>query len=98
MEQGDIDSLHGDDDDDFDTQAPPTFSSAEKRRSNTKSITNIALASLRHHTGLRETAEISTAAWIDAGLITETDTTLVINHNKVKRAQDKMQVMMQKLG
>lgn len=53
-------------------------------------ITNIALASLRHHTGLRETAEIATAAWIDAGLISRFDTTLIIDHNKVKRAQERI--------
>jgi hypothetical protein len=57
---------------------------------NTKDISNIALASMRHHTGLRETAEIATAAWIDAGLISAEDTHLVIDHNKLKRAQDKL--------
>jgi len=57
---------------------------------NTKNITNIALASMRHHTGLRETAEIATAAWIDAGLITDEDKHLIIDHNKVKRAQQKL--------
>ena len=62
----------------------------EKRSRNKKDISNIALASIRHHTGLRETAEIATAAWIDGGLITEDDTHLVIHHNKVKRAQDKI--------
>ena len=62
----------------------------EKRSRNKKDISNIALASIRHHTGLRETAEIATAAWIDGGLITEEDTHLVIDHNKVKRAQDKI--------
>ena len=62
----------------------------EKRSRNKKDISNIALASIRHHTGLRETAEIATAAWIDGGLITEDDTHLVIDHNKVKRAQDKI--------
>ena len=53
-----------------------------KRQYNTKYISNVALASIRHHTGLRETAEIATAAWIDAGLIDETDTHLVIDHAK----------------
>ena len=62
----------------------------EKRSRNKKDIFNIALASIRHHTGLRETAEIATAAWIDGGLTTEDDTHLVIDHNKVKRAQDKI--------
>ena len=64
----------------------------KKKIQNTKDITNIALASMRHHTGLRETAEIATAAWVDAGLITEDDTHLVIDHNKVKRAQDRLMV------
>ena len=62
----------------------------KKKLRNTKDISNIALASMRHHTGLRETAEIATAAWVDAGVITEDDTHLVIDHNKVKRAQDKL--------
>ena len=49
-------------------------------------ITNIAIASMRHHTGLRETAEIAIAARIDARLITKDNTLLIIDHNKVKRA------------
>ena len=57
---------------------------------NTKDISNIAMASMRHHSGLREAAEIATAAWIDAGIITESDTHLVIDHNKLKRAQNKL--------
>jgi len=57
---------------------------------NTKEIRNIALASMRHHTGLRETAEIATAAWIDSDLITDEDKHLIIDHNKVKRAQLKL--------
>lgn len=57
---------------------------------NRKDISNIALASMRHHTGLRETAEIATAAWIDGGLITPDDVHLVIDHNKVRRAQEKL--------
>ena len=62
----------------------------KKNTYNTKDISNIALASMRHHTGLRETAEIATAAWIDGGLITKDDTHLVIDHNKVKRAQERL--------
>lgn len=57
---------------------------------NRKDISNIALASMRHHTDLRETAEIATAAWIDGGLITPDDVHLVIDHNKVRRAQEKL--------
>ena len=53
-------------------------------------ISNTALASMRHHTGLRETAEIATAALIDAGVITDNDTIVVIDHNKIKRAQEKL--------
>ena len=62
----------------------------QKSKHNTMDITNIALASLRHHTGLREAAEIATAALIDAKLITEEDHQLIIDHNKLKRAQDKL--------
>jgi len=61
-----------------------------KQVRNTKNISNIALASMRHHTGLRQIAEIATAAWIDAGIITEDDTHLVIDRNKVRRAQEKL--------
>ena len=70
----------------------PDAQEKDKKRPkyNTEDIANIALASLRHHTGLRETAEIATAAWIDAGLITHSDTTKVIDHNKVKRAQTRI--------
>ena len=57
---------------------------------NTMNIPNIALASMRHHTGLREAAEIAQTAWVDAGLITPEDTHLVIDHNKIKRAQEKL--------
>ena len=64
--------------------------SCKRDKYNTRDISNIALASLRHHTGLRETAEIATAAWIDAGVITQFDTALVIDHNKVRRAQEKV--------
>ena len=66
-----------------------------KRQYNTKDISNVALASLRHHTGLRETAEIATAAWIDAGLINETETHLVIDHSKVRRAQERVMMSLQ---
>ena len=56
---------------------------------NTMNIKNVALASLRHHIGLRETAKIATAALIDAKVITEGNTSLIIDHNKVKRAKEK---------
>ncbi|XP_065665091.1 uncharacterized protein LOC136086713 [Hydra vulgaris] len=56
---------------------------------NTMSIENIALASMRHHTSLRETAEIATATLIDAKIISKSDCHLIIDHNKVKRAQEK---------
>jgi len=61
-----------------------SITTRKRTKYNTEDISHIAMASLRHHTGLRETAEIATAAWIDAGLITESDTGLVIDHNKVK--------------
>ena len=53
-------------------------------------ISNIALASVRYGIGLRPTAAIATAALIDAGIITEEDTSKVIDKNKVKRAQEKL--------
>ena len=50
----------------------------------------MALASIRYGIGSRPTAAITTAAWIDAGLITENDTKLVVDHHKVVRAQEKV--------
>jgi hypothetical protein len=55
-------------------------------------ITNIAMASMRHHTSLRETAEIATAALIDAKIITKNNTLMIIDHSKVKRAQEKLAI------
>src|SRR6218665_120153 len=44
------------------------------------------MQSIRYGDGLRATA----AAFMDAGLITEVDKSLVVDHNKVKRAQEKL--------
>ena len=41
-------------------------------------ITNIPIASIRHHTGLKETAEIATSAHIDARVITKDNTLMII--------------------
>ena len=41
-----------------------------------------------HYTGIRETVEIATSALIDAKVITDGNTSLIIDHNKVKRAQE----------
>ena len=57
---------------------------------NTEDISNIALAAIRYGVGLRATAAIATAAWIDAGIITKNETRLAIDHNKVRRAQEKL--------
>ena len=51
-------------------------------------ISNIALAAIRYGVGLKATAAIATAAWIDAGIITENETKLAIDRNKVRRAQE----------
>ena len=50
---------------------------------NTVPIPTIALTSLRHHTGLRETAEIATATLIDFKVITADDHKMTVDHNKV---------------
>ena len=68
--------------------APEEATQLPTKRYNSMDIPNTALASMRHHTGLRETAEIATAALIDAGVVTGEDTRLVIDHHKVKRAQE----------
>lgn len=49
-----------------------------------KAISNIALVNMRYYTCLRETA------LTDGGLITPDDVYLVIDHNKVRRAQEKL--------
>lgn len=51
---------------------------------------NVAMQSIRYGVGMRSTAAITTAAFIDAGLITEDDKRLVVDHNKVRRAQEKV--------
>ena len=53
-------------------------------------ITNISIASMRHHTGLRGTEEMATAALIDANL--KKDNALPIIDHKVKRAQERLAV------
>ena len=63
-------------------------SSAPKR--NTEDISNIALAAIKYEVGLRATAAIVTAAWIDAGIIAKNETRLAIDYNKVSRAQEKI--------
>ncbi|KAG7154935.1 hypothetical protein Hamer_G031736, partial [Homarus americanus] len=50
-----------------DSSKEPSEPLPKKMKYNTRNISNIALASIRHHAGLREAAEIATAAWIDAG-------------------------------
>ena len=89
---GDVLTQDRDRDEEFNLVPPPEAATTvlPTRKYNTMEIPNTALASMRHHTGLRETAEIATAALIDAGVITEEDTNLVIDHNKVKRAQEKL--------
>uniref|UniRef100_UPI00358F4F97 uncharacterized protein n=1 Tax=Myxine glutinosa TaxID=7769 RepID=UPI00358F4F97 len=61
-----------------------------KVQKNYDEIPNIALASVRYGIGLRPTAAIATAALIDAGIITEDNTSKVIDKNKVNRAQEKL--------
>ena len=67
---------------------------SSKVQKNYDEIPNIALASVRYGIGLRPTAAIPTATLIDAGIITEDNTSKVtskvIDKNKVKRAQEKL--------
>ena len=44
----------------------------------------------RYGVSARSTAAITTAAWIDGGLITKEDTKLIVDHNKVICAQQKV--------
>ena len=78
-----------DDEDDLDEVVNPNPPKLPPKY-NRMEIPNIALASMRHHTGLRETAEIATATLIDTGVVTEKNSNLVIDHNKVKRAQGQL--------
>jgi len=57
---------------------------------NTLDVPNVALQSIRYGVGLRATAAITTAAFMDAGLITDGDKKLVVDHNKDKRAQERI--------
>lgn len=70
-----------------DSDVPSTSSSSQY---NTLHLCNVAVQSIRYGVGLRATAAITTAAFLDAGLITEGDRRLVVDHNKVKRAQEKV--------
>ena len=91
MNEGSEECSGGVRDDEFNIVPPPEAQPAlVKKKYNTMEIPTLALASMRHHTGMRETAEIATATLIDAGVITESDTSLVIDHNKVRRAQEKL--------
>lgn len=53
---------------------------------NTRDVSNIVLTVIRHHTELRDSAEIATVAWIYAGLISHKDSSLAIDH-KIRKAQ-----------
>lgn len=81
--------------DEFVPETDPEPAASVKVQKNYDEIPNIALASVRYGIGLRPTAAIATAALIDAGIITEDDTSKVIDKNKVKRAQEKL---MRELG
>ncbi|XP_065663964.1 uncharacterized protein LOC136085927 [Hydra vulgaris] len=61
-----------------------------KKSRNYEDISNIALASTRYGVGLRATAVLATAAWVDGGLVSQSDTRLIIDHSKVRRARDKV--------
>lgn len=71
------------------TPSSPSMSK-KKTEYNTLDISNVAMQSIRYGVGLRATAAITTAALIDAGLITEEEKRLVVDHNKVKRAQERI--------
>ena len=62
-------------------------------RYNTHKIVNIALTSLSNGAGLRQAAEIATATLIDYNIVTQEDTSNVIDHNKVRRAQTEVMEM-----
>lgn len=45
---------------------------------------------MKYLIGLRETAEIATAVWIDSGLIKPDYVPLAFVHNKVKQSREKL--------
>jgi len=53
-------------------------------------ILDVALQSIRYGVGLCATAAITTAVLMDAGLITEDDKRLAVDHSKVRSAQEKL--------
>ncbi|KAJ8387960.1 hypothetical protein AAFF_G00147510 [Aldrovandia affinis] len=77
------------------SETDPEPAASAKVQKNYDEIPNIALASVKYGIWLRPTATIATTALIDAGIITEDDTSKVIDKNKVKRAQEKL---MRELG
>lgn len=59
--------------------------SQRKTMYNTKDFMITVLTSTRHLTNVREAAEITAAAWIDDGIITEEDSHMLIDHKKLRR-------------
>ena len=80
-----------------DFQVPGTSGVKRKRDEyNTMEIPNVALQSIRYGVGLRPAAAIATAALMDAGLITDVDKSQIVDHSKVKRAQEKIMKNLQR--
>ena len=78
---------------DDDAVAGPSNADQEKfqtKKYNTLDIPCVATQSLRYGVGLRATAAIATAAYVDAGLVSHENDELVIDHSKVKRAQERV--------
>ncbi|KAI4816009.1 hypothetical protein KUCAC02_006128 [Chaenocephalus aceratus] len=71
-------------------ETEPGPAASTKGQNNYNDIPNIAIASVRYGIGLRPTAALT-----DAGIITEDNTSQVIDKNKVKRAQEQL---MRELG
>ena len=57
---------------------------------NMMDVSPVAAASIRNSVSSRAAAEIATAALISAGVIDQTNLQFVMDHNKVKRARDKL--------
>ena len=67
-----------------------------KREYNIRSIRNVALTSLRYGIGAHLTAALTTAAWIDAWVISKDNTHLAVDHSKVVRAQENVMKELEK--
>ena len=79
-----------DNDNDREFRVKKVDDSLKQSLQNRISFPTVAATSMRYGASNRLTAAIATAALVDAGLVTEEDSILVIDHHKVKREKQKL--------